>query len=76
MPVETLIMFELSYFVSAWIKPSRYVGSIIKTDNKNGIYTILVNNTKILRYPKCIPVHRAQVGNCLPLQKNERSGFL
>ena len=28
------------------------------------------------RYPKCIPVHLAQTGNCFPLQKKDLSGFL
>ena len=28
------------------------------------------------KYPKCIPVHLAQIGNCSHFKKKERSGFL
>ena len=75
-PVPNRNALLLRYFVNRCAAPSNTIGI---ANNKAHCHGAAPNATAIVTpktYPAQIPVHRAQMGNCFPRQKNERSGIL
>lgn len=74
-PVMKRRILELSRQPKSWVKPSN---AIIETQNVKD----LMSSSQLRKHkkgekiqPVKIPVHLAQIWNCLPLTKKERSCF-
>ncbi len=74
-PVISLRMLPLSYEVNNCKKPSKTIGTIIKTTTRNLGYPINIAIGIPAIIPISSPVQRAQIGNCFPRKKNDLSGL-